>query len=296
MEKIQILMSTYNGEHYIREQIASILEQNYPDIELLIRDDGSKDDTPRILKDFESKYDNIHVFLEENLGSNGSFFELLRKSNAPYVGFADQDDVWLPEKVRTAYEAICGYNEPAMYFGAKKLVDSNLKEFPEQPDYKLNPGFNNAVVEAICSGCTMLMNKKLADQVRNHISPNAIYHDWWCYLIAEYLGTVVYDATPYILYRQHDHNVVGAATTFSGLVKSKARELNKRQGRLRLQLTDFKSAFYGQDKEKDKLVDAILNAGTFTGRFRILFGKGWYRQSKWEEWVVRGLFVFGHML
>ena len=295
--KVQILMSTYNGEEYIREQLDSILTQSYPDVDILIRDDGSSDDTFVILKEYEELHQNIRAYQGKNLGVNRSFFELLRESNteAAYIGFCDQDDYWLPEKIEKAVRRLERMEGPALYCGAKTLVNENLEPFKAQQNSHIKPGFGNAVIESICSGCTALMNRELADIIRTRLPEDVIHHDWWCYMAAAYLGSIYYDEKSYIYYRQHKSNEVGASGTTLGMIKAKARDLKKRHGDLKKQLLDFKH-FYHTEPDKDKLVDAILRAEKFPDRFTILFDHRWYRQSALDNWVVRGLFLLNRML
>lgn len=296
-KKVQILMSTYNGEEYIREQLESILAQSYPDVDILIRDDGSSDDTFVILKEYEETHSNIRAYQGENIGVNKSFFELLKKSNpeAVYIGFCDQDDYWLPEKIERAVEKLETLQGPALYFGAKTLVDENLEPFEHQQDTHLKPGFGNAVVESICSGCTSLMNRALVDIIKDRLPEDVIHHDWWCYLVASYLGEIYYDEESYIYYRQHSGNEVGASGTTFGMMKAKNRDLQRRHGDLKQQLLDFKR-FYRTQPEKDALVDAILDSEKFPGRLKIIFNPDWYRQSELDNWIVRGLFLIKQML
>lgn len=295
--KVQILMSTYNGEEFVREQLDSILAQSYPDVDILIRDDGSMDDTFVILKEYEERHSNIRAYQGDNIGVNKSFFELLRKSNqeAAYIGFCDQDDYWLPEKIERAVQKLEDEKGPALYCSAKTLVDENLEPMNSQQNPHVIPGFGNAVIESICSGCTLLMNRELADIIAKRLPENVIHHDWWCYMAASYLGQMYYDENSYIYYRQHSGNEVGASGSFWSQLKAKARDLKKRHGELKKQLSDFRH-FYHTDPEKDKLVEAILNAEKFPGRFTILFYRKWYRQSRLDNWVVRGLFLFNRML
>lgn len=296
-KKVQILMSTYNGEEYVREQLDSILAQNYPDVDILIRDDGSSDDTYVILKEYEELHQNVSVYQGENIGVNRSFFELLLKRNrkASYIGFCDQDDYWLPEKIEKAVEHLEGMQGPALYCSAKTLVDENLEILESQQNPHLIPGFGNAVIESICSGCTLLMNRELADVIAEHLPEDVIHHDWWCYMVATYLGSMYYDEKSYIYYRQHGSNEVGASGSALAMIKAKARDLKKRHGDLKKQLSDFKH-FYHTNPQKDKLVDAILKAEKFPGRITILFNRKWYRQGTLDNWVVRGLFLFNRML
>ncbi len=296
-KKVQILLSTYNGEEYIREQLDSILAQTYPDVDILIRDDGSSDDTFVILKEYEEMHSNIRAYQGENIGVNQSFFELLKKSNkeAAYIGFCDQDDYWLPEKIEKAVEQLKRLKGPALYCSAKTLVDENLEVLKNQQNPHVNPGFGNAVIESICSGCTTLMNRDLTEIIVKRLPKDVIHHDWWCYMAATYLGSMYYDENSYIYYRQHRGNEVGASGSAFAQIKAKARDLKKRRGDLKKQLSDFKH-FYHSAAEKDALVDAILKAEKFPNRFTILFDKRWYRQSGLDNWVVRVLFLIGRML
>ena len=281
-------MSTYNGEQFLKEQMDSLLRQTYDNLEILIRDDGSKDGTGKILKEYEEKYANVHVYLEENVGVTKSFFELLKKSDADYIAFSDQDDVWLEEKVEKAVEKIKNLSEPALYCSNKDIiVDNNHR--------KLIPGFENAVVECICTGCTSMVNRALAEKIKEHIPENAIIHDWWCYLVASYLGTVIYDDNAYILYRQHGGNVIGASKGFFSGVKAKAAYLKKNKGKLQKQLQEFAQLF-SENPEKDNLVKDILNTTKISGRFRMIFSKKYYRQSFVDECIVRGLILCNRLL
>ena len=262
-KKVQVLMSTYNGERFLSEQIDSLLRQTWQNLEILIRDDGSKDNTPDILRQYGADYKNIRIFLEENRGINGSFFELLKKSDADYVAFCDQDDIWLEEKIEAALEKMEQETGPVLYCSNKILVDSAGKRMAKQDTKKRIPGFCNAVVECICTGCTTVMNREMVDIIRANLPEHAILHDWWSYLVASYAGKAAY--------------------------------LRKNRGRLEAQLTDF-AKFYRSDGEKDALVQEVLAAKYFPGKLKILWNRRIYRQSRLDGFVMRVLFLFGKML
>ena len=114
-------------------------------------------------------------------------------------------------------------------------------------------------------------------------------------MAAAYLGSIYFDETSYIYYRQHKGNEVGASGSAIGMIRAKARDLKKRHGDLKKQLLDFKRFYHGVP-EKDSLVDAILEAEKFPERLKILFDRRWYRQSGLDNWVVRGLFLFNRRL
>jgi glycosyltransferase involved in cell wall biosynthesis len=294
-EKVQILMSTYNGQTYIREQMESLLNQDYPNMEILIRDDGSTDRTVNILREYEAAHANIHVFAEKNVGVTASFFELLKKSNAAYIAFCDQDDVWLSCKVTRAVKKLEVVQGPALYCSNKILVDSKLQVIAVNGGKKLRPGFENAVVECICTGCTSMVNKELADNIRNHIPKHAIIHDWWCYLAASYLGTVVFDEQAYIWYRQHGGNVIGASPTVFGIIHAKAEYVKKNKGKLRGQLQDFVK-LYQEYPKKDKLVQLLLASEMIPAKCKVVFGHSFYRQEKLDGFITRILFLINKML
>lgn len=215
--KIQILLSTYNGEKYLDELIASLFNQDYPNISIKVRDDGSNDGTIQILKKFHHK---IEVCFEENIGVINSFFELLKYSdnNSDYYGFCDQDDVWLPDKVSRAIKMLSPYNQniPLMYCSNQTLVDEKLNVLKEKALNSIRPAFENSLVENIATGCTVVINKAARDCLLQEIPSNIIMHDWWFYQVISAIGEVIYDDESKIYYRQHSTNVIGSKSTFIG--------------------------------------------------------------------------------
>ncbi len=294
-KKVQVLMSTYNGERFLREQIESLLGQSWKNLEILIRDDGSKDRTREILKEYSDKYDNIQIYLESNLGVTRSFFELLKKSDADYAAFCDQDDIWLEHKIEAAVAKLKQEDGPALYCSNKILTDSSGTPMEKQDSRMREPGFGNAAVECICTGCTAVMNRKLIEILKRKLPEHAVLHDWWTYLAASYAGKVIYDEHAYIYYRQHEENMVGGKSGFWGGVQLKMAYIRKNQGKLKGQLTDFAKLYQG-DRKKDELVQNILAADHFPGRVKILWNRDMYRQSLLDEIIMRILFLFHRML
>ncbi len=292
---VQVLMSTYQGERFLEEQIESLLSQSWKNLEILIRDDGSTDGTMEILERYCMRYSNIQVFAGENVGVAKSFFELLEESDGDFVAFCDQDDVWLEHKVEAAVAMLAKEQGPALYCGGKRLVDSSLEPIGQQTGGNLRPGFGNAVVECICTGCTAVLNRQLADILKARLPEHAILHDWWSYLAAAYVGKVIYDPEVYILYRQHEQNVVGAKAGFWGEVQGKAAYLRKNRGKLQGQLQDFSKLYQG-DREKDALVRQVLAAEGLGGRLKIFCNRKIYRQKALDEVIMRILFLMGKML
>lgn len=215
MCKILILMSTYNGEKYLRDQIESIRKQTIKEnIEILVRDDGSRDGTLEILEEYAEK-EILQYIRGENLGSAKSFHELLRIApEYDYYAFADQDDVWLPQKIEKALEYLEGDNKPALYACSKKIVDMELHPlFIKDAEPKV--GFLNTMLDNnVVSGCTMVFNNLLREKYITCKPVNTeIFHDSYLWKLCVVLGNIYYDHNAYILYRQHGNNTIGYLAT-----------------------------------------------------------------------------------
>ncbi|WP_057875472.1 glycosyltransferase family 2 protein [Liquorilactobacillus aquaticus] len=221
--EVAIVMSTYNGSRYLREQIDSILAQDFKDWDLYIRDDMSSDNTSMILRDYEEKYDNIHVVENNNinLGAKRSFLKLVQFVDAKYYMFSDQDDFWLPNKVSLTLEAMKAAEEessnmriPVLVHTNYRIVDSKLAELRTPPaSFKSYTDLSSLSINNCITGCTMMINQALKNLVGDVVDADSVgMHDWWFGLIANCFGTVSYLPQVTILYRQHEGNVVGANT------------------------------------------------------------------------------------
>lgn len=222
MKKILILLSTYNGEKYIKEQIDSLWGQKGVDVTILVRDDGSEDGTVSILKDYGRKTEKIKLLRGDNCGSCNSFFKLMQESlkyigSYDYYAFCDQDDVWLEDKLLSAVTVLEHYEGiacPKLYMGAYQMVDKslNLINTPiRTPKHTLPAAF----ASNCATGCTMVFNAELLAAVaREYNARDVLMHDYWTYLVCLVRGGYVYyDSSPYILYRQHGDNVIGGGST-----------------------------------------------------------------------------------
>lgn len=214
MDKVTVLMSTYNGDLYLNDQINSILNQSNVKVDLLVRDDGSTDSTLNLLKKYQDE-GKLKFFTGENLGPARSFLQLLScTQESDYYAFSDQDDYWLPDKLSSAVGLMQGFKDrPCLYFCQTKLVDKNLNPI-EQIIIRPRLTFGEALVYQFVGGCTMVLNAKMRDVVNSYIPSYLYMHDVWIYDIAMAIGAkVLFDPIPHILYRQHGNNVVGQGKT-----------------------------------------------------------------------------------
>lgn len=225
-KKVQILMSTFNGENYIQEQIESILNQVGVNIDLLIRDDGSSDKTELQIKKMQKKYPNrIHFISGKNVGFRKSFLQLVQYSSNQYdyFAFADQDDVWLPEKIIRAIRILennkCQYK---LYGSTVTITDESLQVLYTKKikNYKL--GFGSTITRMRIAGCTMVFNRQLFNLMRKVDFKNTpddlmTTHDTLLMTLATAVDAYIYiDTRSYILHRRLENSVTSGG---NGLIK-----------------------------------------------------------------------------
>lgn len=218
--KVLVLMSSYNGEKFIEEQINSILNQKYVDVSILIRDDGSTDSTVNILEKYKKKYKNIDYFVGENKGSAISFMNLIYccNENIDFYAFADQDDFWMEDKLSSAIEKIEKIKKPALYFSSKSIGDSKLNIILKNDYSNSKNDFESSCIKNIATGCTIVINNNLMQKLKQYKVNDIEMHDYWIYRLCHTIdGYVYYDNVPHIIYRQHGNNVIG----FKESMKSK---------------------------------------------------------------------------
>ena len=258
MSTVNIVMATYNGEKYIKEQIESILGASYTDWSLFIFDDRSTDSTMKIVKSFEEKYpERIQVYQNErNLGVTLNFLTGLKKvyqltnaqeapnvrakmqpstsNQAKYYMLCDQDDVWMRDKITHTLECMkffekkYGENKEQIVFTDAKVVDENINLiyhsfFRSQCLCPYDTDLAHMLMENKCIGCTVMMNRAVVRHLQK-LPMNARYHDWWLGLIAASFGHISYLKEPTLNYRQHGKNLVGG-TSFLGYVKRRVKSL-----------------------------------------------------------------------
>lgn len=225
---IDILMATYNGETYIAEQIESIIKQSYTKWHLYIQDDCSTDATVSIALSYKEKYPEKITVIEntQNSGSaKNNFFALLNTVKSDYIMFCDQDDVWLPDKIKITHRRMLfterkyGKEYPVLVHTDVSVVDEKLNVIAESLFKKEKWHFNkkitfwNSLIGNVVMGCTTEINKALLDKVKYNNLDNIPMHDWWFGMCARYFGTEVVIKTPTMLYRQHSSNNVGVDET-----------------------------------------------------------------------------------
>jgi len=308
---IEVLLSTYNGEKYLGEFLDSLLSQTHDDFKVLVRDDGSSDDTIPIIEHYKEKFAGRMIQVsepDENVGPSRSFSSLMMASTADYVLFADQDDVWLPNKIQLLYVEM--QEQESKHPDAPILVQCDLEVVDEKlnciaPSFwefqGLNPTRNrlaDIVMQNTVTGCAVMLNRKLVTRVKG-VPESAIMHDWWIALVAAAFGYIVSVPVSLIRYRQHGLNSVGAKKYGLLYVLGRFFDMCSRRGvdnvrqsleRVRKQAESFLREYGTSLCSDDRLLlerFIMLPSMTWFGRRYFLLKNGMFKHG-----LVRNLGLF----
>ena len=300
---ICVMMSTYNGEKYLKEQLDSILNQECVDVNLLIRDDGSSDNTIEIIESYQKKYFNITLVKGRNEGTIDSFMDILFMApNCSYYAFADQDDVWDRDKLICGIRAILETNkDKCLYFCKKRIVDANLMGMGRNDAYVRDTSLGCALLNSIAYGCTMVFDNSLMKILRMYRPENTriSMHDAWIYRVAAAVGYVIYDDIPHMYYRQHGNNVEGAELTIVEHWKLRIRSLlNGAVARNSIRSDTAGELFKGYsgilcDEKKQLVLDLSMVRRKYSSRIRLIFTSYLRTQKKWEIIFIKIFIMLG---
>ncbi|MDM8261053.1 glycosyltransferase family 2 protein [Limosilactobacillus vaginalis] len=303
-DKVAILMSTFNGEKYLPEQIESIIHQTYHNWVLYIRDDGSQDNTVKIIKQFSRDNNNI-IFVNEkndiNVGVFDSFMNLLKKQSADYYMFSDQDDVWLENKISNSLKLL-KENEPGpvCVFTDAEIVTKDLKPIRRMLGNNVWTDFLSLCFANRVTGCTMIFNDELKRLIKfSDMDISKVYmHDWWIGLIASKMGKLLYLNEPTLKYRQHGNNVVGGdkKNTLSHIA-NRFKNMNKERKNVEHSLSllyefyrQYSSGFKGNESNYIRRYSSLQTKSSFLYNLRTVLQYPPKRHS------LKGKFFFSYIM
>lgn len=301
-KRVVVLLSTYNGEKYLEEQIESILSQKAShQIDLMIRDDGSSDGTVAILKQFEEKYPSrIRIFCGENIGYVESYFKLIKMAEGyEYYALSDQDDVWKEEKIQEAVTQCEKYpeGEPVLYASSSYLVNDKLEIMGETQKNLRGITWNNLIIQNIFPGHAQVFNDALCQILKADEDYSKIYvHDFWITCIATLYGRTIFDNQSHTLYRQHGKNAVGFGQNRFEWIRERMHRIYKNDNQKIAMQTRYFYEKYGNllDEESKKEFERfIVSQQSFLRRLGYLFTSKVYRQKKFETFLFKLLYLFG---
>lgn len=303
--KVLVLMSTYNGEKYIEEQLKSILDQEIEEVNILIRDDGSTDGTVIAINKWVERFPQKIKFNKEvNKGVVSSFFELVKWAplDYDYYFFSDQDDWWEKIKIKKAIEKIKSIKKEKKigYCSNLNLVDKNLKFLGKKYTKELIPSLKNCFVENIVTGCTFCANNLLFREIKKDVEiiekniEKILMHDYHFYFLAMLYGKLIYDKGSYISYRQHENNVIGMEKNkFKFMIKRVKKILQNKNRRiiyLKFLNENYKEKLSIAERKKlDLLIESYT---TITGRVKFILKNKFDRQNKLDSFLMKLLYLF----
>ena len=287
---ICILMSTYNGEKFLSEQLQSIEDQTHKNWRLVISDDGSSDGTLAIAKQYQQKWGSDRLELRQGpqQGFCQNFMSMTCDTtlHADLYAFSDQDDMWMVDKLSRAVEYFNTSNEsqlPKAYGTRTKIVDEELKPLGFSPEFTLPRSFRNALVQSIAGGNTQVFNQAAKQLLEQAGKQEVASTDWWLYQLVQGAGgTFYYDPKPSLFYRQHTNAIVGTNSSFRGKIERIFLLLNGQFKRWNdMNYKALYNARHLLTKDNQNILDVFgkFRGAHFKDRIRLLEVCGLYRQT-----------------
>jgi len=221
---VSVVLATYNGERFLPQQLDSILQQTYPNLEIVVVDDGSKDGTIALIQDYMLRYPNVRLIQnEKNLGVTKTFERGIQESRGTYIAFSDQDDLWLPEKLQVLTAAIGDYD--AVYANSL-LVDEHGESLGRSFTTIMN-------MATYTHGGSFLLSNSVpghailakADFLKSILPiPATVLYDLWIGFCAGGNNGIAFVDKVLVHYRQHDSNTVGTRLSSNKRKKKSAQQ------------------------------------------------------------------------
>lgn len=302
-KRLLVLLSSYNGENFIKDQIMSIMNQKTQHvINLLIRDDGSTDNTMKIILELSDKFlGRIEYIKGNNIGYNKSFFELIKvASNHDYYAISDQDDIWMDTKIEDAiYDLEKEENDkPLLYACPSYYVYDDMTPQGTTQLKKREITLYNTIIQNICPGHEQVMNNLLLNELKKEFDYSKLYvYDAWIANVAILKGKLIFSNTPHVLYRQHKSNAVGYGEGKLGWIKERLNRViyNDDARRYKDQILLFYQvyrAFFSAEEEREisKFIDCRFE---MKERVKFTLSTKLYRQSKLQTFLFKLIYVLG---
>lgn len=281
---VVVVMSTYNGENVVSRQLDSILAQKGVSVSIIVRDDGSKDDTLSILMEYSRLHSEISVLKGDNVGWEKSFLLALQQApDSEYYAFSDQDDIWFENKLISGISQIIRSNlsGPVLYHCNKISVWENLEPLKRQVSRIPGPlNRQNAMTQEFAQGCAIVMNRSAKSLVCRYIPHARIAHDFWCGLLCYLFGSVLYDDEKYFYHISYGSNASGEGHKW----KSWLSRLKKYQTAQSLYYSPYRDLLDGYrdllTAEDCSFIDKVLHyKKSLKCKISLIFSKTFVRSS-----------------
>ncbi|MFK5882352.1 MAG: glycosyltransferase family 2 protein [Sulfurospirillum sp.] len=213
MNIVSIAMTTYNGEKFLKEQLNSIINQSYKNLEIIICDDGSFDNTIRMIKEYQKRDNRIKLFEnKKSLGVLKNFEKAISLCNGDYIAISDQDDIWMFNKIEVMIneikDCVLVYHDDSLINRSGKLIYSS---FFQSNNILINKehSIKALMLDNWISGHACMFSSVL----KNHILPiseDIEHYDMWIAIVASIYGNIRFIDKQLVLWRQHGTNTSGS--------------------------------------------------------------------------------------
>jgi len=292
--EVQVLMCTLNGEKFLEDQLLSLSKQKGVRVRLHVSDDGSTDRTKSILQKWTKQLPMSPLRLGPSKGAAANFLSLVIDDSieGEWFSFCDQDDIWEPEKLVTAVSALQKYTDvPALYCSHSMVINENGTLIGRSKSHRKPPSFQNAFVQNISSGHTMVFNHHARKLMANCGIVPVRFHDWWAYILITFAGgKIIHDSASLVSYRQHDDNDIGPHAGMAGVCFRLKRIMN---GTFRNWTAQHIAALNGVEKMGTPENRAafrklkLIHSPNLLERLKGVASSNFYRQSSWEQAALR---------
>lgn len=302
--KVIVLLSTFNGELYLKEQLDSLIKQTLKPYKIFIRDDGSNDNTLNILKEYKANYGFIDFYQGSNLKPAKSFFDLIKNTEeADYYALCDQDDVWFEDKLEAAVKLLEkeDKNIPLLYSGRFILTDQNL--YPLDSNVSKLYGytdFPHALLYHTAPGCTFVFNELARRQtIRYDVEKEyCVIHDAIIHKVVAMFGKMILDNKPHMFYRQHGNNEIGLTTNKIKIVVDKIKFFTT--GKLKNYRSNTAKSLlnvYGKELDVDKkaILEAVANYQSDKKSKNNLLTMECFKTHSINDFIIKMMVLFKYL-
>ncbi|CVH78877.1 Putative glycosyltransferase EpsE [Clostridiales bacterium CHKCI006] len=300
--RVLVLLSTYNGQEYLAAQLDSILKQKANcELHVLIRDDGSTDETRSIIKQYETQYsDRIFSTFGSNIGYIKSFFTLINlASGYDFYSLCDQDDIWLENKIADALSFLEKEDTdiPLLYASPSFLVDDQMQIYGTTQLLKKELSYYNTLIQNFLPGHEQVFNQSLLSELKKPLDYSRLYaHDSWITNVAILKGKVFFDNRPHVYYRQHRFNKIGYGKSKTDWFLERINRIrNKDNSKFSDQIDYFFEVYGNQmpEKYKNETAKYIWSKSNIFLRFKYIIHSEFYRQNEFQTFLFKLLYVLG---
>jgi glycosyltransferase involved in cell wall biosynthesis len=289
---VSIAMTTYNGEKYLKEQLDSIYNQTFKNIEVIVCDDCSSDKTIDILQKYNKQYGLKYYINKKNLGYVKNFEKAISLCRGDYIALSDQDDIWNTNKIEVL---LANIGDNLLIHSDVSLINETGSSISQtwKNEIHSHKCFEDFLFSNVVTGCTVMFAKALLKEVLP-FADGLAYHDWYLAIHAAKHAKIIYLNKPLIQYRQHSTQDTGAVVPnyvsillFDPIKRLRGKEILRQIG-IKKQvknLLSIQDSIHFSDQEHKSIKDAIAYFNSYLNSF--IHFKMFFIGCKYKKYLYR---------